>query len=208
MRIARLLSVVLAVLAVGLLWRRPRKPNRRSGCQTTSPTTRACCPPGPATCRRGRRQAVQRPADPLWVVYVDSFSGQGAVGWARSTMRAQRFRRPGCAAGDRHRGTRSTLSTCRPVTVRHVDDCRRHPQRNEIEPALRQGDWAGAAVAAANGLNTSDDDHAGSGFTWFGLLVVLAIIVARGLAAVAVDAAPPAQAAGSRVRGREASGPE
>ena len=29
--------------------------------------------------------------------------------------------------------------------------------RNEIEPALRETDWAGAAIAAANGLNTRTD---------------------------------------------------
>ena len=52
-----------------------------------------------------------------------------------------------------------------------TDDIR----RNDIEPALRQGDWPGAAVAAANGLNTPTST--GAGISWFGLLVVLAIIV-------------------------------
>ena len=35
------------------------------------------------------------------------------------------------------------------ISAGQVDDLR----RNQIEPALRRGDWSGAAVAAANGLN-------------------------------------------------------
>ena len=51
-------------------------------------------------------------------------------------------------------------------------------QRNTIEPALRQSDWTGAAVAAANGLNTastSTGPSTGAGISWFGLLVALAV---------------------------------
>ncbi len=40
-------------------------------------------------------------------------------------------------------------STVQGVTGTQVDELR----RNEIEPALRDGDWGGAAIAAANGLD-------------------------------------------------------
>ena len=52
-------------------------------------------------------------------------------------------------------------------------------QRNTIEPALRRDDWTGAAVAAANGLHTpstSTGPSTDSGFTWFGVLVALALL--------------------------------
>ena len=47
-------------------------------------------------------------------------------------------------------------------------------QRDTIEPALRQGGWTGAAVAAANGLNTASTST-GAGSSWLGLLVALAV---------------------------------
>ena len=59
-------------------------------------------------------------------------------------------------------------STVRNVSESQVDDLR----RTQIEPALRNGDWSGAAVAAANGLNRPPD-YTGR----IVLLVVLAAIV-------------------------------
>ena len=48
-------------------------------------------------------------------------------------------------------------------------------RRNAIEPKLRGNDWAGAAVAAAEGLNTATAPA--PGISGFGLLVALAILV-------------------------------
>lgn len=88
----------------------------------------------------------------LWVVYVESFSGQGAENWARRTRsesdlgdydallavsttdRAYAFLVPSAVKG---------------VTPGQVDRLR----RTRIEPALHNGDFGGAAVAAADGLN-------------------------------------------------------
>ena len=88
----------------------------------------------------------------LWVVYVESFSGQGAENWARRTRsesdlgdydallavsttdRAYAFFVPSAVKG---------------VNPGQVDRLR----RTKIEPALHNGDWGGAAVAAADGLN-------------------------------------------------------
>jgi hypothetical protein len=47
-------------------------------------------------------------------------------------------------------------------------------RRNDIEPALRQNDWAGAAVGAADGLAQSSSS--GAGVSWLGLLVALGVI--------------------------------
>ena len=87
----------------------------------------------------------------LWVVFVESFAPQGAVGWAQQTrttsdlsnddailavatgQRSYAFLVPSAAAGG---------------SSTRVDDIR----RDRIEPALRNSDWAGAATAAASGL--------------------------------------------------------
>jgi uncharacterized membrane protein YgcG len=99
----------------------------------------------------------------LWVVYVESFSGQAAETWARNTMRASDLgdfdALLAVATVDRAYAflvpdSATELSSSR------VEDIR----RNEIEPALRQNNWAGAAVAAANGLDQSAASAAG--FTW------------------------------------------
>jgi chromosome segregation ATPase len=46
---------------------------------------------------------------------------------------------------------------------------------NEIEPKLRQSDWAGAAIAAADGLNGTTTSS-GNGISWFGFLVAFAVL--------------------------------
>ncbi len=111
----------------------------------------------------------------LWVVYVDSF-GQGAVGWARTTMQVSDF-------GDRDAllaiatGERAYAFQV-PSDIMSQSDAAAL-QRNSIEPALRQLDWAGAAVAAANGLTepaASTGPSTSSGITWVGLLIALAVI--------------------------------
>jgi len=88
----------------------------------------------------------------LWVVYVDRFD-TGAVDWAKQTrtlggmgdsdailavasgQRAYAFLVPSPAAN----GSSAAVDALR---------------ANQIEPALRSGNWAGAAVAAAQGLET------------------------------------------------------
>lgn len=107
----------------------------------------------------------------LWVVYVDSFSGLDAQSWARNTMRASDF-------GDRD-GLLAVAVTDRAYALLVPSDAAggvdvNDVRRDAVEPALRRGDWSGAAVAAANGLNVSPGS--GIGITWFGALVMLAII--------------------------------
>jgi uncharacterized membrane protein YgcG len=90
----------------------------------------------------------------LWVVYVDNFSGQPAAEWARRTVSSSDL-------GDYDAllavGTIShdyaflVPSTIKNINANQVDKLR----HNRIEPALHNGDWSGAAVAAADGLDTS-----------------------------------------------------
>ena len=175
MRIARLLSVVLAVLAASLV---------------LAPVTAAEPPfrvPDYVTDRaavlsEGQRVQVENAVNQLyndnrtrlWVVYVDSF-GQSAVGWARTTMQISDF-------GDRDAllaiATEERAYALQvPSAIMSQADAGAL-QRNTIEPALRQDDWTGAAVAAANGLAapaTSTGPSTGAGVSWFGVLLALGI---------------------------------
>ena len=116
----------------------------------------------------------------LWVVYVDTFSGQDAVSWAaehherlsdfgdQDALLAVATTGPGA--------TRSDVPTAASPVAVDVTDVR----RNDIEPALRQSDWAGAAVAAANGLNTPTSS------TGAGDVVVRLLVVAFAVLALAI----------------------
>lgn len=108
----------------------------------------------------------------LWVVYVDDFSGQSPVSWAQRTVSSSDLGGYDAllAVATNSRAYAFLVpSTVKSVNARQVDDLR----HNKIEPALHNGDWSGAAVAAANGLNTSPGS---SGRV--ALLVTLAIILA------------------------------
>jgi TPM domain len=110
----------------------------------------------------------------LWVVFVDNFSGQGAVSWAQSTRAASDLgdfdALFAVATVDR---SYAFLVPTRVQTIssRQVDDLR----RNQIEPALHRGDWSGAAVAAANGLNQRQES--GAARAWVPLLIALGVIL-------------------------------
>ncbi|KAA1246090.1 TPM domain-containing protein [Mycobacterium simiae] len=172
MRIARLFSVVLTIFTVGLLLAPPagaQPPLRLPGYVTDT---------AGALTESGRVQvssAVDRLyADRrirLWVVYVDDFSGQSATNWAQSTIRTSELGSYDVllAVATVSRAYAFLVpSTVQSVSASQVDQLR----RNQIEPALRNGDWAGAAIAAANGLNIAPSS---SGRVV--LLVALGVIV-------------------------------
>ena len=121
----------------------------------------------------------------LWVVFVESFAPQGAVGWAQQTrtisdlsnedailavatgQRSYAFLVPSAAAGG---------------SSTKVDDIR----RDRIEPALHNSDWVGAATAAATGLsNLGKGGGKGGGLSpipmvaiaGIGLLVIAALML-------------------------------
>ncbi len=112
----------------------------------------------------------------LWVVFVDNFSGQPAVSWADSTRAASDlgdFDAVLAVATVDHSYALRVPNRVRTISAAQVDDLR----RNQIEPALRRGDWSGAAVAAANGLDRGQES-ASSAPLLIGLGVILAAVVA------------------------------
>lgn len=158
MRTARLLAVLAALLTVGLsagLLAPPagaQPPLRLSGYLTDTA----------GVLSDSGRKAITTAVDKLytdrhirlWVVYVDTFSGQTATRWAQDTLRTSDL-------GD-YDALLAVATTDRayaflvPPTIRGVNQSRVEALRhNKIEPALHDGDWSGAAVAAATGLDTA-----------------------------------------------------
>jgi uncharacterized membrane protein YgcG len=168
MRIARLLSLVLAILTAGVLLAPTatgRPPFRLPGYVTDE--ANALSSSGFSDVQQAVERLYNDHRIRLWVVYVDTFSGQGAVSWAESTMRASDFGSEDAllAVATTDRAYAFQVPPASGVSPSTVDELR----RNEIEPALRRSDWAGAAVAAADGLG-------GAGISWVWLLIALAII--------------------------------
>ncbi|MGE2833624.1 TPM domain-containing protein, partial [Mycobacterium sp. SMC-4] len=108
----------------------------------------------------------------LWVVFVDSFSGQSAQSWAQSTYRASdlgnRDAILAVATADRAYALLAGAEAMRGVDIDAI-------RIDEVEPRLRDGDWAGAAVAAADGL-AGDTASSGGSASWTGLLIILGLI--------------------------------
>jgi hypothetical protein len=106
----------------------------------------------------------------LWVVFVDDFSGQPAMSWAQNTRSASDLgdfdALLAVATVDRSYAFLVT-DKVETITSSQVDALR----RNQIEPALHRGDWSGAAVAAANGL-----DQGQPATDWSALLIALGVI--------------------------------
>jgi TPM domain len=130
----------------------------------------------------GRADSVQAAIDELrrdeqiqlWVVYVDSFSGVGAQEWADETAKKSDL-----GLSD----VLLTVATEDRAYAYSVDE--QFPLSNDelariadqsIEPELADGDWAGAAIAAASGLEaasgeTSTDGDGGGSSVWLWLLL-------------------------------------
>ncbi len=87
----------------------------------------------------------------LWVAYVNDFAGLTPLRWAENTMRANGFSNTDALLAVATEGHRfsfrapSGLAGATPATIEAI-------RRNRIEPAVRESEWARAAVAAANGL--------------------------------------------------------
>jgi uncharacterized membrane protein YgcG len=177
MRIARLLGLMLAALTVGVLLAptaAAQPPFRLPSYVNDSANALS----GPD------RSEVQQAVDKLyndrrvrlWVVYVDTFSGQDAVSWTQQTRRLSDITGDDAilavATQDR------AYAFLPPSIAPHGFDVS-SLRTNQIEPKLRQNDWAGAAVAAANGLNatsSSTGTGAGAEISWFGILVAFAVL--------------------------------
>ena len=112
----------------------------------------------------------------LWVVFVDDFSGQPAVSWTENTRAASDlgdFDAILAVATVDHSYAFLVPHRVQTISGSQVDDLR----RNQIEPALRRGDWSGAAVAAANGLDRGQQPASAAP-----LLIGLGVILVAALA--------------------------
>ncbi|KRE28427.1 hypothetical protein ASG82_06985 [Mycobacterium sp. Soil538] len=104
----------------------------------------------------------------LWVVYVDDFSGQDAQSWAQATrQRSDLGSQDAILAVATVDRAYAFLAPTQALGGVDIDKLR----RDEVEPLLRDGNWAGAAVAAANGLA----EKGGSG-SWLGMVIALGVI--------------------------------
>ena len=118
----------------------------------------------------------------LWVVFVDSFSPQGAVGWAQQTRTVSDLSNDDAILAVAT-GQRSYAFLVPPAAAggssTKVDNIR----RDRIEPALKNNDWVGAATAAATGLGTLGSSASGSrsGGGGGGSMVPLLIMAGIGL---------------------------
>ncbi len=178
MRIARVLGTVIVVLLAGLLvapsasseppFRLPTQVTDQAGALSSSE-------------RDEVQQAVDRLFDDrhiqLWVVYVKSFDGQNWLSWAENTMKISDFGDDDAllavATEDRAFAFQvpSTVSGGKSTSTDEI-------RRNDIEPALRRNDFSGAAVAAANGLNSSGSNvDTGPSVSIVPLLIVLGVLV-------------------------------
>lgn len=155
MRVARLFGVVLASLTTGLLLATPvvaQPPSKltdhitdNTGVLTDS--SRAAV--SSAIDRLYRDRHIQ-----LWVVYVDNFSRFKPENWADRTRSAS-------AMGDHDAllavatNTKLYTFTVPPQVQAPTAPELNSLRSNRIAPAVGDGDWSGAAVAAADGLNKS-----------------------------------------------------
>jgi predicted nucleic acid-binding Zn-ribbon protein len=177
MRLSRLFSLVLAVATAGLLLA-PAAAAQPPFRLTDYVTDDAGALTGTA------RGDVQSALDQLytdqhvrlWVVYLDTFSGQAPVSWAQSTRRASDLDGSDAllavAVTDRSYAFLVPQSI-KSVNAHQVDDLR----VNMIEPALHRGDWGDAAIKAADGL-----DQKPNAVSWTPMLIGLAVIGAAVLA--------------------------
>lgn len=176
MRISRLLGVILtivtAILTWGLLLAPPasaQPPLRLSEYVTDNAGVLSGSGRAAVTSAIDKLYADRHIR--LWVVYVDNFSGLSAENWAKRTYNTSDLGGYDSLLAVSSTGRAYAFlvpSTVRSVSQSQVDDLR----RTQIEPALRAGNWSGAAVAAANGLNRPPD-YSGRIL----LLVVLGVLV-------------------------------
>ncbi len=185
MRIVRSLAVFLAMLITALLVApsaAAQPPFRLPGYLTDN--AGALSSSGRAAIQSATGKLYSDRHIQLWVVFVDTFSGQPAVSWAQSTRAASDlgdFDALLAVATVDHSYAFLVPDRVQTISSRQVDDLR----RNQIEPALHRGDWSGAAVAAANGLDRGQQSS-----NWAPLLIALGVIVVALLALLVVDALP------------------
>jgi hypothetical protein len=151
MRIVRLFGVVLTILTVGLLLVTPAaaQPPSKLTDQITD-SAGVLTNSGRAVVSSATERLYQGRHIRLWVVYVDNFSRYKPDNWADRTRTAS-------AMGEHDAllavatNTKLYAFSVPGLTADELNSLR----ANKIDPAVGSKDWTGAAVAAADGLNTA-----------------------------------------------------
>jgi hypothetical protein len=158
-RVAAVVALVLGLLAVGggpAVGEPPLYLRTQITDQVGALTADGRAQVGAALDELNRENQIQ-----LFVVYVDSFDGAAGQEWAADTAeRSQLGDRDvllAVAVGDRAYGT--SVAQSLPVS----DDRLGEIEAREVEPRLAAGDWAGAAVAMADGLASGGGSGGGTG---------------------------------------------
>ena len=119
----------------------------------------------------------------LWVVYVDSFAPKGAFEWSQQTRKVSDLGDEDAilsvAVKDRSYAFLVSPAAAGGSSTK-IDNIR----RDRVEPALRNSDWAGAAMAAASGLENLKGAGAASSSSGSGggsMLVPIATLAGVGL---------------------------
>lgn len=124
--------------------------------------------------------AIERTVDAsgrqLFVAYVDEFTNPAdAASWATDTANANNMGTEDYLLAVAIEGRAYYLSAAQDASLSQSDTDRISIE--EVEPELRDGDWAGAAIAAADAIGGGGGGGGfGSGFIW--ILVIGAVIVA------------------------------
>lgn len=131
------------------------------------------------------QQALDELADTtpyqLFVVYVDSFDGTDPVDWANESANLSGLGTEDLLLAVAVEDRAYAVSVANDLDL--SDDALGTVASERIEPALRQDDWAGAAVAAAEGYQdaagggTGTGDGSGGGIPWLTWLLVAAVVV-------------------------------
>ena len=114
----------------------------------------------------------------LFVVYVDSFDGLGNRAWADATAEASGLGRDDILLAVAVDDRRYQVSVDGDIAL--TDDALTRVEQDDIEPALRDDDWAGAAVAAAEGYERAANPPAGAGTVVLRLLLALGALALLG----------------------------
>lgn len=114
----------------------------------------------------------------LFVVYVDSFDGLGNRAWADATAEASGLGRDDILLAVAVDDRRYQVSVDGDIAL--TDDALTRVEQDDIEPALRDDDWAGAAVAAAEGYERAANPPAGAGTIVLRVVLVLGALALLG----------------------------
>jgi hypothetical protein len=184
-RVAAVAALVFGLLAFGGATASAEAPLRVNG-DITDPA--GALGSDPSTVQAALDRLSTESGMRLYVVYVRSFSGRSGQDWAdRSAQASQLGRRDALlavATDDRAYGI--SLDEAFPVS----DDVVTAIETQDVRPRLTAGDWAGAAVALADGLRTgrasggSGGDSGGSALP-VGLVVGGVALVGGGAYALA-----------------------